>query len=54
MLANVRSLDTTFSHLLNYQKEITTKLQAYNKQTTVNVYDLRLIKDNFNEPIIFE
>ena len=54
MLANVRSLDTTLSHLLNDQKEITTKLQAYNKQTTVNVYDPRLIKDNFNEPIIFE
>jgi DUF1680 family protein len=42
------------AYLLNAQKDITIKLQAHNKQNTGNVYDLRIIKDDFNEAVIFE
>ena len=40
--------------LVNTQSDITIKLQAHSKQNAGNVYDLRIIKDDFNEAIIFE
>ncbi len=39
---------------VNDKKDITIKLQAHNKQRTGNIYDLRIIKDDFNEAVIFE
>ncbi|HEX5154205.1 MAG TPA: beta-L-arabinofuranosidase domain-containing protein [Parafilimonas sp.] len=42
------------SDITNDQIDITIKLQARSKQNTGNVYDLRIIKDDFDEAVVFE